>query len=360
MGRVNGEQKRHTIGTYPRIDLASAREAARDVLGQMQLGTYGAPSSEPETPLTYGEARREYVEKYAKPNTRSWKDTERALGQFITLDNRPLADIKRGEVVRILDAIIAKGTPTSANRAVAAIKALFNWAIDRELTDRNPIAGLKPPAKEVSRDRFLSDDEITAFWRACEELHPIFAGYYRVLLLTGQRREETACMTWASIDFERRTWTIPGAQAKNGLAHEVPLSSSVIEILNGLPRFLCSDLVFTTTGVTPISGFSKVLTQMQVSMGVSDWRNHDLRRTAATGMSRLRVPQQVVEKVLNHKTGVISGIAAVYNRHGYDLEKREALEEWAKHIRKLVVGVSAMERAHVRSQNLRLGTRGSN
>lgn len=230
---------------------------------------------------------------------------------------------------------------------------MFNWAIDRELVDRNPVARLKPPAKEVSRERFLSDAEIATFWYACDRLHPIFAGYYRILLLTGQRREETACMTWSSVDFDRGIWTIPGNRAKNGLAHEVPLSSLVLEVLKSLPRFLGSNLVFTTTGVTPISGFSKVLKQIQAVMGVSDWRNHDLRRTAATGMSRLRVQQQVVEKVLNHKTGVISGIAAVYNRHGYDLEKREALEKWAGHVHDLTEVNATMELAHVRNQNVR-------
>lgn len=353
MGRVDGEQKRHTIGTYPKIGLADARDKARDILSQMQLGTYQATEPEVEKPITYGEARCEYIDRYAKPNTRSWRDTERALGKFATFDARPLAEVRRGEVVRVLDGIIAKGNPTSANRAVAAIKAMFNWAIDRELTDKNPIARLKPPAKEVSRERFLSDAEIAAFWTACDDLHPIFAGYYRILLLTGQRREETACMTWSSIDFERHSWTISGDRAKNGSAHEVPLSSLVVEILKGMPRFLGSDLVFTTTGTTPISGFSKVLKQIQTSMGVSDWRNHDLRRTAATGMSRLKVQQQVVEKVLNHKTGVISGIAAVYNRHGYDMEKREALEKWTKHVRGLVASNAVTGRGYVRKQDIR-------
>lgn len=122
MGRVDGDQRRHTIGTFPKISLADARERARDVLSQMQLGTYGASTQEPERPVTYGEARHEYIEKYAKRQTRSWRDTERALGKFASFDNRPLAEIKRGEIVRILDTILAKGTPTTANRAVAAIK----------------------------------------------------------------------------------------------------------------------------------------------------------------------------------------------------------------------------------------------
>lgn len=352
MGRVNGHQRRHSIGTYPKIGLAEAREQARNVLGQMQLGTYNAIAAEPEKAWTFVEARREYIDKYAKPNTRSWKDTERALGKFCSLDKRPLAEIKRGDVVRILDTIIAKGTPISANRAVAAIKAMFNWALDRELADRNPVTGLKPPAKEISRERFLADDEIASFWNACDELHPIFSGYFRVLLLTGQRREETATMTWSSIDFDRNIWTISGNRAKNGMAHEVPLSRLAVEILKRLPRFLGSDLVFTTTGRTPISGFSKVLRQLQASMCAADWRIHDLRRTVATGMSRLRVQQQVVEKVLNHKTGVISGIAAVYNRHGYDLEKREALETWANHVFKLMTYTVVKEPVHVRRESL--------
>ena len=136
-------------------------------------------------------------------------------------------------------------------------------------------------------------------------------------------------MRWSDIDFEREVWTIPGALAKNGRVHEVPLSQAALDILERLPRFVGSDLVFTTTGMTPISGFGRVKARLDVIMGVSNWRFHDLRRTAASGMARIGVAPHVIEKVLNHISGQISGVAAVYNRHGYDAEKREALKQWA-------------------------------
>ena len=127
-------------------------------------------------------------------------------------------------------------------------------------------------------------------------------------------------------------WTIPADTAKNGRVHEVPLSELALDILQAIPRFVGSDLVFTTTGVTPISGFTRVKDRLDLAMGVSNWRFHDLRRTAASGMARLGVAPHVIEKVLNHVSGQISGVAAVYNRHGYDAEKRNALELWARHL----------------------------
>src|SRR5215203_7023211 len=139
-------------------------------------------------------------------------------------------------------------------------------------------------------------------------------------------------MRWSDVNLDRATWTVPAAIAKNGRVHEVPLSEPALGILTALPRFVGSDLVFTTTGTTPISGFGRLKERLDTVMGVSDWRFHDLRRTAASGMARIGVAPHVIEKVLNHASGQISGVAAVYNRHGYEAEKRDALEGWAKHV----------------------------
>ena len=107
----------------------------------------------------------------------------------------------------------------------------------------------------------------------------------------------------------------------------------MLNVIRALPRFAGSDLVFTTTGTTPISGFGRVKERLDTALGTSGWRFHDLRRTAASGMARIGVAPHVIEKVLNHQSGVISGVAAVYNRHGYEAEKREALERWADYVK---------------------------
>ncbi|WP_394707002.1 site-specific integrase [uncultured Erythrobacter sp.] len=176
----------------------------------------------------------------------------------------------------------------------------------------------------------LDDDEIVRLLRACRnEAYP-FRQFVPVLLATAQRRSEVAAMRWSEIDFETKQWVIPAERCKNGKAHVVPLSAFALAILSDVPRFLDSDYVFTTTRKSPIGGFSKLLRRLSQTSETFDWRLHDLRRTAASNMARTGVAPHVVEKVLNHVSGTISGVAAVYNRYGYDDEKREALDKWGR------------------------------
>jgi integrase len=196
----------------------------------------------------------------------------------------------------------------------------------------NPIAGVKPPTKIIPRERILSDQEIVNFMRAATAEGYPFGTICQILLLTAQRRGEVTNMRWSEIDFERAVWVIPGAKAKNGLVHEVPLSNHVAQLLQAMPRFQGSDHVFTTIGTTPVSGLGNAKYRIEAAVGAFDWWVHDLRRTAASGMARLGIAPHVVEKVLNHKSGVISGVAAVYNRHGYESEKRDALQRWSNRI----------------------------
>jgi integrase len=144
-------------------------------------------------------------------------------------------------------------------------------------------------------------------------------------------------MRWSDLDLEAKVWVIPAALSKNGRPHVVPLSEYALRLLSGTPRWVNSDFVFTTTGRSPISGFSKALRHLHARSGTtSDWRLHDLRRTAASGMARQGVAPHVIEKVLNHISGAISGVAAIYNRYGYDAERREALEVWGRFLEQLM------------------------
>ena len=328
--RVGGRQKRVTIGTYPAVSLAEARAEARTIIRDAQLGVLTDPQKAPA--LGLGEIIPLFVQLYAKPKNRGWKESERLLGKFQVLFSKPLAVVTRSDVVRVLDEIVASGTPYRANRALSALKKLMNWALDRGMIDVNPIAGLKPPHRERPRERVLSDEDLTSLTNAADAEGYPFGDAVKLLILTGQRRSEVAEMTWSEIDFERAVWTIPPARSKNGQSHEVPLSVSAVGLLRSLPRFLASDWVFTTTGRSPISGFGRVKRRLHVAGITTDWRIHDIRRTAASGMARLGVAPHVIEKVLNHKSGIISGVAAIYNRYAYEIEKREALERWSTHI----------------------------
>jgi integrase len=203
------------------------------------------------------------------------------------------------------------------------------WALDRGMIEVNPISGLKPPHKEQSRERVLSDEEIRTLWVAADAEGYPFGDALKFLILTGQRRGEVAAMRWSETDLDCRSWTIPAMRSKNGQSHEVPLSPPALRLLRSLPRFLGSDWVFTTNGKSPISGFGRFKRRLQSTAGPETWRIHDIRRTVASGMARIGIEPHVVEKVLNHKSGIISGVAAVYNRYLYGTEKRNALERWA-------------------------------
>ena len=329
--RDNSRQRRVTLGPYPRVSLADAREAARKVMSDAETGVLAPPCP------TLSETIPQFIELYARPKNRNWRESERILHQkFKPLFDKPLTDIKRPDIVRILDDMVARGIPGRANHAMAAIKKLMNWALNRGMIEVNPIAGLSAPGKKTERVRVLHDGEIKLLFEATQKEGYPFGTVYQLLLYTGQRRSEVSGMRWCELDWERRVWTIPAARSKNASAHEVPLADTVVDILKRIPRFLGSAFVFTTTGITPISGFGRAKDRVELAVGSNDWWAHDLRRTAASGMARLGISPHVIEKVLNHKTGQISGVAAVYNRYGYENEKRDALEKWADYVRRCV------------------------
>ena len=160
----------------------------------------------------------------------------------------------------------------------------------------------------------------------------------KLLMLSGQRRAEVAEMRWSEVDLEKRLWTLPSQRAKNGRQHTVPITDAMFDVLRRVPAFLHSDFVFTTRGDTPISGFGRLKDRLDKTIpdGTKPWKTHDLRRTMSTNMAMLGVPQPVTEALLNNKTGVVSGVAAIYNVYSYADEKREALGLWSEHIMKLV------------------------
>src|ERR1043166_5886778 len=272
--RVQGKVKRIKIGTYPILSLADARESARTVLRDIQLGRFQGDDAAISTP-SLGEVIPQFIELHAKVRNRDWRETERIFVKFEPLNETPIDQIKHADVVRILDGMVAKGTPFRANRALAAIKKLCSWCVDRGILEIHPLTSLKPPAKERSRDRVLSRNELIACWQAADVEGCPFGKAIKLLILTGQRRGEIAGMRWSEIDFERALWILPAERTKNATQHMVPLTDLAVEVLNSVPRFLGSDFVFTTTGCTPISGFSRLKRRLDHESGASDWRFHD-------------------------------------------------------------------------------------
>lgn len=270
-----------------------------------------------------------------------------------------LKDVTKAAIREAFNEIVEAGNLSAANRALANMKAFFNWCVSEDHLIVNPCMGIRPPGgNEVSRDRILSDDEIRLLWSVMEETDYPFGFLAQFLLVTAQRRDEAANMLWSEItdlDGTNPLWTIPALKNKGGRLHEVPLSPLAVRILKGLPRIavefptggapVLSDFVFTTTGKSPVSGFSggkdrwdamtaKELEWIAKKTGKKQaplvrWTVHDMRRTAASGMARDDIPPHVVSRVLNHSPGKAEGITAVYNRHGYLREKRHALESWS-------------------------------
>jgi integrase len=265
-----------------------------------------------------------------------------------SLGHLSIKAVSRADINRVVDAVIVRGSDVHANRVLARLRAFFNWAIERGELLASPVAGMKLPTKERPRDRVLSDDELRWFWKACDVVERPFGPLAKLLLLTAQRRDEVAGMEWADVDFKNRTWTQPREKTKNDRAHEVQLPALAIELLKSIPR-ISADFIFTSSGEKPVSGFSQAKRRIDRAMmaakheergadcdAIPPWVLHDLRRTAATGMARLNTAPHVVDKVLNHVSGTIRGVAAVYNRFEYLEERRAAVEAWGRYVANLV------------------------
>lgn len=336
--RVNDRQKRYTIGRYPVIRLREARERARDILARASKGE--DPSAEKKLSRASQTAFDAYValfiELYAKPKNSSWKETERILKQRFVLKwrRRDLSSITRQDIVIILDQIKMEGHTRAANSAFAAIRRLMNWAVERGDLDTSPCAGLKTPSPLTNRNRVLSDAETAKVWNALTEFGYPFGPLAQLLFLTAQRRCEVAKMRWRDLDFEERTWTFDENKASR--PHTVPLSPLAVSVLQKIPK-TTSEYVFPAHGnkQRPVSGFSKWKRKLDQLSGVDNWRIHDIRRTATTGMAKLKFDPHVVDRILNHSTGTLSSVARIYNQHSYLDEGREALDAWAKHILKI-------------------------
>jgi len=336
--RVNGKMRRLTIGRFGVLSLSEARERVRQVLYEIETGRFEDHTGiEVETKPTLGDVIPDYIEKHAKVHNRDWKRKEALLAKFTTLHGKRIDKIKRADVVKACD-VISKSAPVSANRALAHLKHLMSWCVESGIVDASPIGGMKPRAKEQPRERVLSEDDLSALWTACDSEGYPFGDCMKLLMLSGQRRAEVAEMRWSELDLEKRLWTLPSHRAKNGRQHTVPITDEMLEVLRKVPRFLNSDFVFTTTGKSPVSGFGRLKVRLDKAMpdGTEPWINHDLRRTMSTNMAQLGVPQPVTEALLNHKTGVVSGVAAIYNVYSYADEKREALSAWSKYVTKLI------------------------
>ncbi len=326
---------------------------------------------------SFGRAARKFVLDYARPKTRSWATSAKLLGlspaSLLPVPDglcdrwatRPIASITAHDVHDLVDEIRTRGVPglTSQRRGVvsdsqarvshARLSKFFSWAIAQRLIDKNPCTGAWRPDVGQARERVLSDDEIRWFWQACDSLGQPFGPILKLLLLTGQRRDEVAGMTRAELDLPNGTWSLPASRTKNNRPHTVPLPSVVRDLIQSVPTVAGkAGYVFTTNGRTHVSGWGSAKRQLDAKMlvlaraedpsiTIPPWRIHDLRRSCASGLQRLRVPLPVTERLLNHVSGSFGGIVGVYQRDALAEERATALERWAERVAEIVSGEPA-------------------
>ena len=340
MFRHDGRKKRMTLGRYPVVSLSDARKLAHDALNKVVHGTNPDEERRVRKRDAFATVVDEFVKNYCARHNRAstTHETERILrSRFIAVwGQRDVREITKADVLRELDRAVNAGAPSAANHALAVIRKFFNWCIERGIVDDNPCARISRPAPETARERTLTGDELAAVWRAADTAGQPFNFIVKLLMLTAQRRGEVAGMRWKEIDFAVETWTIPAERNKSNRTLVLPLSPMVIELIRSIPK-TSDDRVFPARGndsASP-SGFSKGKRRLDAASKVTDWTLHDLRRTAATEMARLGVAPHVVERILNHTTGVLGGVAGIYNRFEYLPEMRAGLEMWNEHVKSL-------------------------
>jgi integrase len=355
--RFAGELRRDTLGPYPKIGLAKARQMAGKTL---ESAGAGIDPRAAKAAAKAEETRREaetvdvvaerFIERYA--SQRRWGELERVMRRDVMPEwgKRPVAEITRKDILTLLDTI-AERAPVQANRTLTVLQIFFGWCLDRYI-DADPAARIKKPTKETTRERVLADAELRALRTGCDRLGWPFGPLFQLLALTACRRSEIAELAWTEIKKPEKRIELAGTRYKTGRPHVVPLSELALRIIEDLPQVgTNSGLVFTTTDETPVSGLSKakrnldkfMLEELQreaaergedpSSVTLPPWVPHDLRRTARTNFSKLGILPDIGERVLGH---VVGGIRGVYDKHLFEDEKRAALERWAVHLQGIV------------------------
>lgn len=328
--------RRLTIGRYPQLSLKEARKTAKAHQHAVATGDDPAAKKREEREAeTFKELAKVYLDLHASKK-RSRDEDERIINKELIrkLGGMKATSIKSREIRDLVDGIAERGSGIMANRTLALVRKIFNFAIQREIVTQNPCSGVARPAEERQRERVLSEDEIKAVWKACDGEPAWVAAAMRLYLLTAQRKNEILGMRWDEVDLNSGWWTIPSERAKNSRSHRVPLGPQTLLILKQLRlRSGGSPFVFPSgRGDAPLVTIQKPVDRIRTATGI-DFHVHDLRRTAASHMAGMGIARLTISKILNH---VEKGVTAVYDRHSYDPEKREALLRWESQLLQIV------------------------
>jgi len=356
-GRVRGKPIKFTIGSAQVYDLGKARDEARRVLRAMKQGI--DPKAERDA-RELAEKRddianvvADFLSRHARVRTRekTWRETERIFNAYVLPEwkGRPIQSITRRDIKTLIESK-ARTAPSQANQILSAIKTLFSWCVKEEILAVSPAAKVEKSGPKTSRDRTLDDDELKLVWEVAGDIAAPYGHIFRLLILLATRKSDVSGMTWDEVDLAKARWALPPGRTKNHRRHVVPLSDQALALLAELAEKTHDKghgQVFTCNGhlgPVAVSSFSRAKRELddritaRNGVALKPWTIHDIRRTVATGLQRLGIRLEVSEAVLNHASGSISGVAAVYHRHSFDIEKRQALDAWSKHVETVVCG----------------------
>ena len=325
--RIGGRLRRRSLGTYPAVTLAEARQLWRDAKHQVSLGR--DPGWQRASDLNFESVAREWL-KRDQADKRSLKEVTRIVEKELIPEwgQRSIRDIRRHDILVLSDRIADRGATTMARRVMAYVHRLFRWAKSRDLIESNPATDLPKPGREVARDRVLTDAELAAGWKAAVEIGWPYGPAAQLLILTGARRAEIAELKWSEI--HGNTIKLSGARTKNAEPHDISLFEQALDVLSRMPRIAGSEYVFGK----PLRSGAWSNAKIKFSAAkIQPWRIHDLRRTVSTGMNELGTEPHIVEAVLGH---TVKGVAGVYNRAKYEAAKRAALKAWGAHVMAIV------------------------
>jgi integrase len=343
--RRNGVQYMRSIGRHgspwtPEL----ARNEAKKLLGLAVSGD--DPFAKPVPAEAFGhEVRRYLTKRKSALKRRTFEELERHLtNHALPLHRLRLSEIDRRTIALRLAEVETASGPTARNRVRASLSSFFNWTVREGLLDGNPVTGTARADERGARERVLTQEELVELWSVLPaEGNGQFADIVRLLLLTGQRREEIGGLRWSEVDLDHGLIVLAPERTKNLRQHEVPLSAKARAIIERQPKRKGRDFVFGI-GEAGFSGWSKskehldqaILTKRKATdrraKPLPSWHLHDLRRTCATGMAELGVLPHIIEAVLNHVSGHKAGVAGIYNRARYEGEMRDALQRWADHL----------------------------
>jgi integrase len=346
--KIGGRTRRMVLGSTALIGPGEARAKAGELLAKVKLGTDPAgEKAEAQTQAgeTFATAVRRYlIRQKAHLRPSSYINDERyLLDHFAPLHRLILSAVDRRAVAERLSEIATKRGPASADRARASLSAFFTWAMREGLVDANPVIATNTHRTIKSRDRVLSEGELAEVWRLSGD--DAYGTVIKLLILTGQRRNEIGSLKWSEVDLSARMIHLPAARAKNHQPHDVPLSEPAMRLLQALPRQGAFVLGTASNGFCAYSDGKAALDQRitvtRQETGAEPmpaWVIHDLRRSVATHMAEIGVQPHIVEAVLNHASGHKAGVAGTYNKATYERDKRQALDLWGERVMALVEG----------------------